>query len=131
MLEDDAFLKGPSRDLFTNSSLHKLLAALSLINTEILAPKIAFILCNLVKVLQSRDPGGALPESSSFQSGEGDHGDYNEALKFVRRHAGKHWATHTAQGSSAPTQTCISIVIPKQVCLFACLAWSCVIVSSC
>ena len=115
MLEDDFFLTGLTGKPFTNPTFHKLLANLSLVNTEIPVPKIAYIISKVVQVLQSRAPGNALPETSSFHPGEGANGAYDAAMRFARRHAGKHWATHASQGLNAPTQTCLSIVIPKEV----------------
>ena len=117
LLDEDEFLKGVDNKLFTNAAFHKLFAGMSLVTTEVPAPKIAFILSKVVEMLRSRDPSVPLPDSSSFHPDDVEHGSYYRALTFVRGFAGKHWATHPGQGASQePTHTCINIVIPQQVC---------------
>ena len=110
MLEDDKFLKGSgSEELFTNPTLHTVLAQLSMINQAVPAPKMAFVVMKIMEGLQHSD---------GFERGRGTQKDesegekvYPNVLRLVLQHAGtQHWVAHrgTLRGK-APAQSYILI----------------------
>ena len=116
LLENDAFLKGPDGSVFTNVKFHKLLSALSLVNTEISAPQLAFVVFRVVGETSRHISGKEIPESCSFHPTDVDkQGLYNAALRFTRKHPGKHWAMHEPVSGQAPVSTCISIAAGEKV----------------
>jgi hypothetical protein len=119
LLRNDEFLKGPNGELFTNAKFHQLMTSVYLINKDVPAPQLAFVLKTVVDFLSSAIDSTAthdVTERSSFLSGGADKNSvYKSALQFALSHGGKHWSIRTSASGQPPTQTFIQISVPSEV----------------